>query len=162
MNTKAQSYANVDANLSGGSLEAAYALSSRVSLSGSASYVRGTQEPIPELGIYSTNLAEMPPLSGRLAARWQNPRFFAEVEGMVAASQDKVDEDLNEAATPGWSIINLKAAYNQGPWRLQLILGNLFNRTYHEHFSYQRDPFRSGFVLNEPGRNLSLTVGWRY
>ena len=162
MNTKAQSYANVDANLSGGSLEAAYALSSRVSLSGSASYVRGTQEPIPELGIYSTNLAEMPPLSGRLAARWQNPRFFAEVEGVVAASQDKVDEDLNEAATPGWSIINLKAAYNHGPWRLQLILGNLFNRTYHEHFSYQRDPFRSGFVLNEPGRNLSLTVGWRY
>jgi len=160
MNTRARSYANVDAHLRGFSLESSFALNSRVSLSGSATYVRGTQDPIPELGIYSTDLAEMPPLSGRIAARWQNTRFFAEVEGVGAASQDNVDEDLNEATTPGWGIMNLKAGYSRGSWRLQMIFGNVFNRTYHEHFSYQRDPFRSGFVLNEPGRNFRLTLGW--
>ena len=41
------------------------------------------------------------------------------------------------------------------------VVENLFDRTYHEHFSYQRDPFRSGRVINEPGRRVALTMGWR-
>ena len=160
MNPEAQSYANVDALLRGASVESSFALTSRISLTGSATYVRGTQDPIPELGIYSSNLAEMPPLSGRLAVRWQNTRLFAEAEGVAAASQNEVDEDLNESPTPGWAIMNLKAGVTWQSWRVQVILGNVFNRTYHEHFSYLRNPFRSDFVLNEPGRSLSLTLGW--
>jgi iron complex outermembrane receptor protein len=160
MNASAQSYTNVDANLRGASVDASMAVSSRVFLSGSATYLRGTQEPIPALGIYSTNLPEMPPLTGRLAARWQNTRVFLEVEGVGSASQNNVDEDLNEATTPGWAIVNLKTGYSSGHWRLQLIFANIFNRTYHESFSYQRNPYRSGYVINEPGRNLSLTLGW--
>ncbi len=162
MNTSAQSYTNVDANIRGASLDASMALSSRVSLAGSATYLRGTQDPIPALGIFSTNLPEMPPLTGRLAARWQNTKFFAEAEAVGSASQTKVNEDLNEAATPGWGIVNLKTGYSSGRWRLQLIAANIFNRTYHEHFSYLRNPYRSGYIINEPGRNLSVTFGWTY
>jgi iron complex outermembrane receptor protein len=162
MNTSAQSYTNVDANIRGASLDASMALSSRVSLAGSATYLRGTQDPIPALGIFSTNLPEMPPLTGRLAARWQNTKIFGEVEAVGSASQTNVDEDLNEAATPGWGIVNLKTGYSSGRWRLQLIASNIFNRTYHEHFSYLRNPYRSGFIINEPGRNLSVTFGWTY
>ena len=162
MNTKAQSYANVDATLRGFAVEGSMAVSSRVFLSGDIAYVRGTQDPVPELGIDSTDLAEIPPLSGRLALRWQNPRFFAEVEGVGAARQDRVNTDLNEEPTPGWSIVNLKGGFTSGSWRLQLILGNLFDRTYHEHYSYLRNPFRNGFVLNEPGRNVTVSLGWRY
>ena len=160
MNSRAQTYTNVDADLRGASLDASTALSSRISLSGSATYVRGTQDPIPELGIYSTNLPEMPPLSGRLAARWQNTKVFFEMEGVGSASQTNVDEDLSEAETPGWAILNLKAGYSSGHWRLQLIFANVFNRTYHEFFSYQRNPYRSGYTINEPGRNVSVTFGW--
>jgi len=160
MNSSAQSYTNVDALLRGASFDASLALSSRVFLAGGAAYVRGTQDPIPALGIFSTNVPEMPPLSGRLAARWQNTRFFFEVEGVGSASQKNVDEDLNEAATPGWGIVNLKAGSTWRRWRVQLIFANVFNRTYHEHFSYLRNPYRSGFVVNEPGRNLSVTLGW--
>ncbi len=160
MNSSAQSYTNVDAFIRGISFDASIALSSRVFLSGGAAYVRGTLDPIPSLGIYSTNLPEMPPLTGRIAARWQNTRLFFEVEGVGSASQDEVDEDLNEATTPGWGIVNLKAGYSWNRWRVQTIFGNLFNRTYHEHFSYLRNPYRSGFIVNEPGRNLSVTVGW--
>jgi len=161
MNSSAQSYTNVDADLRGASLDASVALSSRVFLAGSATYLRGTQDPVPELGIFSTNLPEMPPLSGRLAARWQNTKIFVEAEGVASASQDKVDEDLNEDPTPGWGIVNLKTGYSSGRWRVQLILTNIFDRSYHEHFSYQRNPYRSDFVINEPGRNLSVTFGWR-
>jgi len=162
MNTKAQSYANVDATLRGFAVEGSMAVSSRVFLSGDIAYVRGTQDPIPELGIDSTDLAEMPPFTGRLAVRWQNPRFFAEVEGVGAASQDNVNTDLNEETTPGWGIMNLKGGFTSGSWRIQLILGNLFDRTYHEHYSFLRNPFRNGFVINEPGRNVTVNLGWRY
>jgi len=161
MNSSAQSYTNVDADLRGASLDGSVALSSRVFLAGSATYLRGTQDAIPELGIFSTNLPEMPPLSGRLAARWQNTKIFFEAEGVASAGQDDVDEDLNEKPTPGWGIVNLKTGYSSGRWRVQLILANAFDRTYHEHFSYQRNPYRSDFVINEPGRNLSVTFGWR-
>ena len=160
MNTSAQSYANVDADLRGASLEASMAVSSRVALSGSVTYLQGTQDPVPELGITSTNLPEMPPLTGRLAVRWQNTRIFGEIEGVANASQTDVNTDLNEATTPGWGIVNLKAGYSSGPWRVQLILANAFDRSYHEHFSFLRNPYRSGYIINEPGRNLSLTLGW--
>jgi iron complex outermembrane receptor protein len=162
MNPRAMTYTNVDANLRGLSFSGSVAVSSRLSVSGSASYVRGTMDPVEELGISSTDLPEMPPISGRLALRWQNPKFFAEVEGLGAGSQDKVDEDLNEEPTPSWAIMNLKAGRTWGRWRIQAVLANVFNRTYHEHFSYLRNPYRSGYVLNEPGRNLSVTLGWTY
>ena len=161
MNTKAQSYANVDAALRGFAIEGSMAISSRVFLSGDIAYVRGTQDPIPELGIDSTDLAEIPPLSGRLAVRWQNPRFFGEIEGVGAAGQDRVNTDLSEEPTPSWSIVNLKGGFTSGSWRLQLILGNIFDETYREHFSYLRNPFRTGFVVNEPGRNVTVNLGWR-
>lgn len=160
MNAKAQSYTNVDADLRGASIDASVAVNSRIFVSGSATYIRGTQDPIPDLGIYSTNLPEMPPLTGRLAARWQNTKIFFEMEGVGSASQKDVDEDLNEAPTPGWAILNLKTGYASGHWRLRLIFANIFNRTYHESFSYQRNPYRSGYVINEPGRNVSVTFGW--
>jgi iron complex outermembrane receptor protein len=162
MNTKAQSYANVDATLRGFAVEGSMALSSRIFLSGDIAYVRGTQAPVPVLGTYSTDLAEMPPLSGRLAMRWQNPRLFGEIEGVGAASQDRVNTDLNEEPTPGWGIVNLKGGFTSGSWRIQIILGNLFDTTYHEHYSHLRNPFRNGFVVSEPGRNLSVILGWRY
>ena len=162
MNPRAQTYTNVDAHLRGVSITGSGALSSRFSLTGSATYVRGTQDPIGELGIYSTDLPEMPPLSGRLALRWQNTKLFAEAEGVVAGRQDKVNEDLNEAPSPGWTIMNLKAGYSWGHWRVQAILANVFNRNYREHFSYLRNPYRSGYIINEPGRNFSVTLGWTY
>ena len=94
--------------------------------------------------------------------RWQNPRFFGEIEGVGAASQDRVNTDLSEEPTSSWGIVNLKAGFTSNSWRIQLILGNIFDKTYHEHFSYLRNPYRTGAILNEPGRNVTMNLGWRY
>ncbi len=160
MNTRARSYANVDAFLRGFTLGGTAALSSRIYLAGNLSYLRGTKDADPERNIFSTNLGEMPPLSARLALRWQNQRFFAELEGVGMARQDDIDTDLNESSTPGYGIANIKTGVTFGRWRAQLVLENVFDRTYHEHFSYIRDPFRSGYIINEPGRRVALTLGW--
>jgi iron complex outermembrane receptor protein len=161
MNVAAQSYANVNAQLVGVTLDGAVPLSSSFFLSGGAAWIQGVKDRDAALGLESENLAEMPPLTGRLALRWQSPNYFTELEGVGAAEQDRVDTDLAEQRTPGWGIVNLKAGVNSRHWRLTLILDNLFDKDYHEHLSYQRNPFRSGFTVSEPGRSFSAMLGWR-
>jgi len=161
MNTTAQSYANVDAVLRGASLDGSMALGSRVGLEGNVAWVRGTKSTDADLGLSSTNLAEMPPLTARVALRWQSPTFFAELEGSGAAAQSSVDTDLAERPTPGYAILNLRTGLTWSDWRVRIGVQNLFDRTYHEHFSFIRNPYRSGVIINEPGRSFTVVVGWQ-
>ena len=78
----------------------------------------------------------------------------------LSLEQDEVDIDLEEEPTPGYGLVNLRGGIRWRQWRTQLVLENLLDRTYSEHFSYQRDPFRSGTVVPEPGRRVVLTLGW--
>ena len=162
MNQMARSYANVDALFRGLEVIASVPISTRVSLSGDLSAVRGTQAPRPDLGIVSEDLAEIPPLRGAARLRYDDGRFFGVLEGVFAARQEHVDTDLNESVTPGYGIANAQAGVRRGPLSLTVGLSNVLDRTYHEHLSYQRDPFRSGTIVNEPGRNAFVSVAWRF
>jgi iron complex outermembrane recepter protein len=159
MNAVARSFANVDARLRGLELVASLpVLFERVFLAGDVSYVRGTQEGDATRGIDAGDLAEMPPLRGRLSARYDDGRFHARLEGVFAAEQDHVDTALREELTPGWGIANVSAGVRAGRLRATAGVNNLFDRLYVEHLSYQRDPFRSGTHVPEPGRSLYLNV----
>lgn len=162
MNATAKTYRNVDARLSGGEASAAVTVTDRVFLSGSVSYVRGTQEPRPDLGILSTDVAEMPPLSGRAGLRWDDGRLFVEIEGVFASAQANVDTDLQESATPGWCVANARAGITLGSFALVVGVENLFDRLYAQHLSYSRDPYRSGVRVPEPGRNVFANLSYRY
>lgn len=161
MSPTAQSYGNVNAVLGGSSVEGSVALGSRVFLAGNVTWMRGRKEADPALGLASGNLAEMPPLTARLALRWQSPTLFVELEGVGAGSQNRIDTDLQELATPGYGIASLHAGVSRGAWRLRAAVENMFDRTYHEHFGYVRNPYRSGVVVNEPGRSYTVVVGWQ-
>ncbi len=162
MNQAARTYENVDARLAGGEATAAVTLTDRLFFSGAVSFVRGTQDPRPELGILSEDLAEMPPVTGRASLRWDDGRFWGEAEGVFAAAQTNVDADVAESTTPGWGIANLRAGFVFGSVGLTLGVENLFGRLYSEHLSYQRDPFRSGVKVAEPGRNVFVNLSYRY
>ena len=111
----------------------------------------------PGLGITATDLAETPPLRARLRARLDDGRWFTELEGVASASQAHVDQTLGEAATPSYAIANLTGGIRRG--RLATIgVSNLFDTYFVEHLSYQRDPYRSGVRVAEPGRNLFTNV----
>lgn len=161
MNPAARTYENVDARLAGGEASAAFTLSGRIFLSGTVSYVRGTQDPRPELGILSKNMAEMPPVTARTSLRWDDGRFWGEVEGVFADAQTNVDTDLLEVSTPGWGVANLRVGFTFGTVALNVGVENLFGRLYSEHLSYQRDPFRSGVKIPEPGRNVFVNLSYR-
>jgi iron complex outermembrane receptor protein len=163
MNATARSFANVDATLTGGELRASLPLvRGRVFVSGDLSYVRGEQEGDPGRGIEPGPLAEMPPLRGRAAVRYDDGRVFASVEGVFAADQERVDPSLNETRTPGYGVLNATAGLRRGRLQATVGLTNAFDRSYAEHLSYQRDPFRSGTRVPEPGRSLFANASLRF
>jgi iron complex outermembrane receptor protein len=162
MNQVARSYANVDALLRGLEVSAGVPISARVSVSGDLSAVRGTQTPRPDLGIVSEDLAEIPPVRGTARIRYDDGRLFAVAEGVFVGRQEHVDADLNELVTPGYGIANVQGGVRRGPLSLTVGLSNVLDHTYREHLSYQRDPFRSGVFVNEPGRNAFVSIAWRF
>ena len=158
VNTVARSFRNVDATMSGAEVEAVFPLTDRLFLAGDLSVVRGRQKTDAAAGIRSPWLAEMPPTRSRIALRYQarvlGHSSFAEVETVYSASQSHVDTDLRETPTPAYSLTNARVGATIGKLRVALGVANLFDRTYVEHLSYQRDPFRIGSKVYEPGRNI--------
>lgn len=162
MNATARSYANVDARQRGFDASASLAVIPRLSLSGDVSYVRGTMTPRADLGITGRDLAETPPMRARLRARVDDGRLFAELEGVAAASQTHVDVSLGERTTPSWAIANLTTGVRHGRLSIAAGIANLLDHYYVEHLSYQRDPFRTGLRVAEPGRQFFANMSWKF
>ena len=158
----AKSYANVDARIWGGELALSVAATPRLTFTLGGSYTHGRQDPDPARNIDSEFLPEMPPLTGRLAVRYDAGSWFAEAIGVFSGAQDDVNTDLNEVPTPGWGILNLRGGLDAGPFSVVLGVDNVFGRLYRESLSYARDPFRSGALVWEPGRSATVSVGLRY
>lgn len=151
----AKTYANVAARMYGGEASARVALPQRLFASAGLSWTRGLNDTT------GGNLAEIPPLKGIVALRWDAGWAFAEVEEAMAARQSRVDASIAEQATGAWAITNLRLG---GVWRgVKVFAGvrNLFDRFYFEHLSYQRDPFTTGVKVPEPGRTLYVNAQYQ-
>jgi len=161
MNTRARSWVNHDTERWGAEATARLVLGRSLLVSASAAWTAGRRDLAPERGIVDRDPAEVPPLTARLTLRWEPGAWFVELEPSAAARQDDVDSGLQEAPTPGWYVVDLRGGW-QGR-RLGVVAGvaNLLDRDYHEHLSYQRDPFRAGYPVDEPGRAVTLALRWR-
>jgi len=144
----ARTFRNVYATLFGGEASVRIRLPWNFYGTGGVAYVRGWNETD------DTNLPEIPPLTGTAGLGYENESFYALLEGVFAASQDQVDSNLDEPATPGWSIANLRAGYRWKWLNAYAGVSNLFDAEYTEHLSYQRETFRSGIPVPEPGRTF--------
>jgi iron complex outermembrane receptor protein len=161
-NVSARSYRNVDATMTGAEVQAVVSITDRLFASGDVSYVQGRQAVNPAAGVDSEWLAEMPPTRSRVVLRYEQRvtrgSLFAEIEGIYSAQQSHVDTDLNESETPEYTLLNARVGGSFGRVRFSVGLSNLLDRTYTEHLSYQRDPFRTGAKIYEPGRNMYANV----
>ncbi len=162
MNSVARSYAAVPARIYGGEMSYSVSPHRSLLLSGGVSYSRGTKEPQPAIGILTRNLAEMPPFKSRAALRYGNRLFFVEMENISTLAQNKVDTDLKEQRTPGYTVWNAKVGIHSSKLKVAAGVDNLADRFYYEAFSYQRDPFRLGTKIPEPGRSLYLTASYAF
>ena len=81
---------------------------------------------------------------------------------MASASHAHVDQTLGESATPSYAIANLTSGLRRGRFAATVGVSNLFDTYFAEYLSYQRDPYRSGVRVAEPGRNLFTNVSWKF
>ncbi len=159
---KAKTYTNVNANIYGGEISGIFLISQNLFIDTNLSYTRGTKERDPSRNIYDTDIAEIPPLKGRVALRYDRWKYFAEAETLFQATQDNVDSDLGEEKTPGWAIVNIKAGIRYKRMTLFAGVNNLLNKEYYQHLSYLRDPFSTGNKIPEPGRNYYLNLEYAF
>ncbi|NPB06576.1 MAG: TonB-dependent receptor [Aquificae bacterium] len=162
-NAVATSYTNIDAYFTGFELSGTYAVTPELFLDGGAAYVYARKkDTYPDKNIYDKDVAEIPPLTARLALRYDKGSYFGEVETLMAATQYNVDSDLNEQRTSGWAVVNLKAGGSYKGFKLLAGVRNLFDKYYYTHLSYLRNPFSTGVKVPEPGRTFYVTVSYRF
>lgn len=152
----ARTYQNIDATLYGGEVAGQIALPFDLYASGTLSYVRGENDDTNE------DLVEIPPLQGQASLRWDIDSYFVELTERFAGKQNKVDDSLREQETAGWAVTDIKAGANWSNWSLYGGINNLFDKFYHTHLSYQRDPFRTGVTVPEVGAFAYLNLAYRY
>jgi outer membrane receptor protein involved in Fe transport len=155
MNASARSYANVDALMRGVEFTSTAPIRGALYLSTDLSMVRGTLRA-------GGDLPEMPPVRGRIRLRYDALRWNAAAEVVGAAAQHHVATDLRERPTPAFATVNIHGGVRWGALQVSAALDNLLDTFYSEHLSYQRDPFRNGVTVYEPGRTLLVSVTARF
>lgn len=127
-----------------------------INLYATATYTRGEEQF--EGDEYPAD--RIPPLFGKIGMRY-SLSDSVEVEGwsIYATRQDRLsprdvgDARINPDGTAGWASLNTRLRWNiDERTRLQLSFENIADKRYREH----------GSGLDEPGRNVSLGIGWRF
>lgn len=153
---RSRSYAGVSASSWGGEASARVALPADLFVTGTLAYVEARNTTA------DTWLSETPPLRAALALRYDVPSWFAEVETVAADDQTRVDAAAGETPTAGWAIANVKAGFTIEGAKVFAGVHNVFDRSYHEAFSYLRDPFASGVRVPEPGRVVYVNAQYAF
>lgn len=145
-------YQAADAELLGGEVQLGLRLTEALSIRGSVDYVEGTRvdtdKPLPT----------MPPLRGRISARYETDRFHVGANVRMVDEQTRVAEE--ELPTDGYTLLGATAGVQldgAGAHRITLRADNITDVTYRDHLS-RIDRSKFGFPM--PGRNVSL--GYRY
>jgi iron complex outermembrane receptor protein len=157
---------NIDARTYGAEFDASYAIADHWKATASLAYVRGKNETDGD-----SDLAQMPPLEGRLGLTWDNKTWFAGGLVRVVDAQDHYSVGQGSIAgkdighNAGFATVSL-----HGGWRLSeksMIsagVDNLFDKTYAEFISRSGGNGMGGAIggytqttrVNELGRTLWL------
>ncbi|MBI5381296.1 MAG: TonB-dependent receptor [Opitutae bacterium] len=107
-------------------------------------------------------LSRLMPVTVNAGLRWQSTRHgvWAECASTIAARQDRLaandrldTQRIPPGGTPGYTVLHVRAGWNPGRHTtITIALENLTNRDYRIH----------GSGLNEPGRNLLVTLAGRF
>lgn len=167
-------WANIDARIIGFDAQADYLLTSEWRVESAMAYQKGTKKDVAQLDALATltqtdkDLAEIPPLKGRVALVFDDAINYAMAEWIGARFQT-IDSDNGEKEVAGYGIFNLKYGHDfKNGVSLMAGINNFFNRTYAVNNSYIGNELITGasltdpLVLNEPGRNFYTTVSYKF
>jgi iron complex outermembrane receptor protein len=160
-------WANIDAKIYGGDVSLDYLLNNEWHIESGVAYQKGIKKDPDQINNSDKNLAEIPPLKGRIALVMDNSINYLMTE-WIAAKNQTIDSDNGEKEIAGYGILNLKYGHDfQNGFSVMTGINNFFNRTYALNNSYIGNQLISNTgelptVLNEPGRNLYATLSYKF
>jgi len=141
-------------------------LNDEFSLEAGIAYQRGKKDSQPISTQTDEDLAQIPPLKGRVALNYDNGDYFARVEVIAASKYKNIDEDNGEQKINGWSVVNLKGSKDLTKnITLNLGIDNLFDKTYAVNNTYVGRALIGGaapVLINEPGRFIYANLDFRF
>ncbi|MCP4978430.1 MAG: TonB-dependent receptor [Maribacter sp.] len=111
------------------------------------------------------SLPLVPPLTTRFKLGFEKEKFWANVHYTLTSKQDNISESFGETSTPGYEVMDIRLGVV--PIK-NLTLGiaalNIFDETYHNHlnFSFKNQVDFGTIPINDPGRNLSAFVQYKF
>ncbi|WP_200762787.1 TonB-dependent receptor [Nitrosophilus alvini] len=159
-------WANIDAHIYGGDISAFALLTDEISLEGSIAYQRGKKDTQPSATQTDEDMAQIPPLRGRVAITYDNGDWFGSIEGVAQKGYSSYDEDNGEQAVGGWGVVNLKAGKEiTDSLRVNAGIDNLFDKTYAANNTYVGRALvgdTAPLLINEPGRYIYANLNYRF
>ena len=166
-NTAGQYYltwTNIDAHIYGFSLDVARGFGDYFLFEGSLSYQRGQKDDMIA-GQSDKDLAQIPPLHGRLAISYDDGSYYAACEALMSAGWSDYDSDNGERHVGGWGVVNLKASKEIARnTTLSVGVDNLFDKTYARNNTYAGRALigATPLLINEPGRYLYANIEYKF
>ena len=160
-------WGNIDARIVGFDVQADYIMNNEWRIESGAAYQKGTKKDPDALGQTDKDLAEIPPMKGRIALVFDDSSDYAMAEWLGARCQT-IDSDNGEKEVAGYGILNLKYGHDfQNGFSLMVGVNNFFDRTYAVNNGYIGNELITGdnidpLVLNEPGRNFYTTLSYKF
>ncbi|MDR7284807.1 iron complex outermembrane receptor protein [Pseudomonas corrugata] len=155
---------NIDADIMGGELGAAYRLTNHWKADATLAYAWGKNSsdgnPLPQ----------MPPLDARFGLTYSEDNWSAGALWRVVAAQNRIDLNKGNVVgkdfdkTPGFGVFSLNGAYRiDQHWRVSTGVDNLFGKAYAEHLNLAGNagfgyPAQYPQAIKEPGRTLWTKV----
>ena len=106
-------------------------------------------------------LYHMMPLNGKFSIEQRLGQWTNALELQLVSAKDDVSQVRNEAATPGYSLVNLRTSYDMKQVRIEAGLDNLFNKQYYLPLggTYLGDKTIQTWGYGVPGMGRSAYVG---
>lgn len=168
-----QTYQNIDAHIYGGDLTGNLVLGSGFSVDAGFAIHRGKKDS--QLDNNSDpDLGQMAPLKARFAINHErqiilfNTRImhYSTLEWVHGNASTHVDSAAGEKVIDAWDVVNLRLGLRSATWSLIAGADNLFDKAYAVANSYEWDVMggneSSPIIVNEPGRFIYISLGYRW
>lgn len=152
-------FRNVDALLTGFTVEGKYRLTDRWTLSGDVAYTHA--ENLDD----SRAIAQIPPLEAGITLAYQGDGWGVGTKLRGALRQTRVDSNpatgsgLDTGETPGWATQDIFVTVSLlEPFEIKAGITNLFDRSYAYHLNKANAFDPTQVQVNEPGRSFFVRV----
>jgi iron complex outermembrane receptor protein len=165
----ANKFTNIDASIYGAEISGSYFITDNTYFDLGIAYQRGEKDTALA-GQTDTNLADIPPLKGRLAYFWEyaNESKF-KIEGLAADTWSNYDADNGEQELGAYAILNLKLDHQlENGFGIAIGVDNVtdqayaISNTYKDLILVSGDPKDDVMLINEPGRYFYANVSYKF